>query len=330
VKGGRTAEERLAGRYRDLLDFYPRRYREERGAELVGTLLDGARPGQTRPSRREAWALMVEGLRMRAGTSGYRSSRDTLAVGVQWGVLILLVGMTVGGVTTLATSRGYHDVREVTVGGVAILVPVVLAGVIPIVLVARGRVRWAVPFVVAAGVAHVTGYPSLLRTGWADARYGPYDGGPGLLPIYIDPGPAVVALLATVALVWLRPPPMRTRAAAGAVLVPALWWTPDWLQAMGLLPTDFYSTALMVFFPLSYLAVMAYAVVDARPTVAVTIPLSVFAVELVISMLKFGFGEAGVRVSLVVYVFAIILPVAAAAWFGARRQARLYAPDTVT
>ena len=48
----RTGGERLASRYWDLLDFYPARYREERGPELVGTLLDCARPGQTRPSWR--------------------------------------------------------------------------------------------------------------------------------------------------------------------------------------------------------------------------------------------------------------------------------------
>lgn len=32
MRSRKTAEERLAGRYRDLLDYYPRAYREQRGA----------------------------------------------------------------------------------------------------------------------------------------------------------------------------------------------------------------------------------------------------------------------------------------------------------
>jgi hypothetical protein len=84
-KGGRADEERLAARYRYFLDFYPREFRDSRGEELVGTLLDCARPGQARPSWREVRALVLEGLRARAGTGGHRPARATLARGVRLG-----------------------------------------------------------------------------------------------------------------------------------------------------------------------------------------------------------------------------------------------------
>jgi hypothetical protein len=117
------------------------------------------------------------------------------------------------------------------------------------------------------------------------------------------------------------------------VLLPVIVWAPDWLRGIGLLPTDYgdYSSpVLMLLLPLGYLGIIAYAVVDARPAVAVTVLFSVLAVEVVASMLKLGVGSNGVVLYLVVYELALILPVAAAAWLGARRQARLHTPDAVT
>jgi hypothetical protein len=59
----------LERRYRRLLRAYPRWYREEREAEIAGVLMDGAAPGQHRPSAAEAIDLVRAGLvtRWRAG-----------------------------------------------------------------------------------------------------------------------------------------------------------------------------------------------------------------------------------------------------------------------
>jgi hypothetical protein len=63
MSGG--AGGRLAERYGRLLEAYPERYRTQRGEEILGTLLDSARPGQRWPSAREAAALLAGGLRTR-------------------------------------------------------------------------------------------------------------------------------------------------------------------------------------------------------------------------------------------------------------------------
>jgi hypothetical protein len=57
----------LEGRYRRLLLAYPRSYREHRGEEIVATLMEDARPGQTRPDRRARLDLALGGLRERLG-----------------------------------------------------------------------------------------------------------------------------------------------------------------------------------------------------------------------------------------------------------------------
>lgn len=56
---------RLELRYRRLLWAYPRAYRNHRGAEIVTTLLEMAESGRARPTRRQAWHLIVCGLQER-------------------------------------------------------------------------------------------------------------------------------------------------------------------------------------------------------------------------------------------------------------------------
>jgi hypothetical protein len=55
----------LERRYRRLLYAYPVAYRRRRGDEIVGTFLDLAAPGQTRPTLADAADLMTGGLRAR-------------------------------------------------------------------------------------------------------------------------------------------------------------------------------------------------------------------------------------------------------------------------
>ncbi|ABW10656.1 hypothetical protein Franean1_1202 [Parafrankia sp. EAN1pec] len=62
--------------YRRLLLCYPRRWREARGEELLGTLLDGAEAaGRTRPSRAEVVDLVVHGLATRCALAAAVAGR---------------------------------------------------------------------------------------------------------------------------------------------------------------------------------------------------------------------------------------------------------------
>jgi hypothetical protein len=80
-----TDTDRLARRYRRLLVTYPRSYRRDRGAELLGALLDAAPPGRTRPTVREALDLLRHGLRARLGRPASRSV-------VGWALLAATIG----------------------------------------------------------------------------------------------------------------------------------------------------------------------------------------------------------------------------------------------
>ena len=83
--------------YRRFLLAYPRAYRELRGAELMGTLLDAEDRAGSRSSRRvravEAWGLLRHGIALRARTTGF-SARDRLpSLGLAGVALATVLGM---------------------------------------------------------------------------------------------------------------------------------------------------------------------------------------------------------------------------------------------
>lgn len=84
----------LEARYRWLLRAYPAAYRRARGDEMIGTLMEAAKPGQRRPSLREAGSLALRGLQTRAGVHGSRSGGERLAGTIRLAVLLLLAYAT--------------------------------------------------------------------------------------------------------------------------------------------------------------------------------------------------------------------------------------------
>lgn len=64
-RSSRPDEERLRRAYRRLMTVYPRWYRQERGLELLTTLLDAAAPGQRRPGWTDVADLLGGGMRAR-------------------------------------------------------------------------------------------------------------------------------------------------------------------------------------------------------------------------------------------------------------------------
>ncbi len=81
----------LQRRYALLLRCYPADYRRSRGDEMLATLVESAAAGQRRPTWREATALVLGGLRARAGTELRRSPRELLLSAAKMTVLALLV-----------------------------------------------------------------------------------------------------------------------------------------------------------------------------------------------------------------------------------------------
>lgn len=68
----------LERRYRRILAFLPKAYRTDRAEEMLTALLDGARPGQTRPRPGDVFSLGALAVRLRFGAPG-ASARGQLA-----------------------------------------------------------------------------------------------------------------------------------------------------------------------------------------------------------------------------------------------------------
>jgi hypothetical protein len=82
---------RLRRRYERLLVSYPPAYRKAHGEEMLGTLLDAARPDQQLPAPRETASLLLGGLRTRAHQAAVQSPRRLWADGPQLGVLLIVL-----------------------------------------------------------------------------------------------------------------------------------------------------------------------------------------------------------------------------------------------
>lgn len=82
---------RLRRRYERLLFTYPAAYRRAHGDEMLGTLLEAARPDQRLPAPREAIGLLLGGLRTRAHQAARQSPQRLWTDGLQLGVLLIVL-----------------------------------------------------------------------------------------------------------------------------------------------------------------------------------------------------------------------------------------------
>lgn len=115
-----TALER---RYRRLLRLFPRGYREHRGEEILGTLLDAVPPGRRRPPVRDVADLLraaaVAWFRALTGPAGRASLRDGVTLGAAGAAVLsgavnpLTAVVAAGG---LAGNRGLAAVAASAVG----------------------------------------------------------------------------------------------------------------------------------------------------------------------------------------------------------------------
>jgi DNA-directed RNA polymerase specialized sigma24 family protein len=98
----------LERRYRRLLLVYPAGYRQRRADEIVGTFLDTAAAGQTRPTLADVTDLLAGGLRQRAGLDADLEAGWALAGPVALALAAGLAGFLWLSVEPLfGTPRGY-------------------------------------------------------------------------------------------------------------------------------------------------------------------------------------------------------------------------------
>jgi hypothetical protein len=105
-----TREASLERAYGLLLMAYPRAYRRARGPEMLGVLVDGARPGQRYPRPGEAADLIGGGLRHRLGVHGSPGFADGLRIVLPVALVLaagLSAGVRIGGLDTVPKIQPY-------------------------------------------------------------------------------------------------------------------------------------------------------------------------------------------------------------------------------
>jgi hypothetical protein len=231
--------------YRSLLRAYPAWYRRERGDEMLDTLLATTPDGRTWPAPRDAAALILGGLRVRAGLDRRLPAAASLRLAALLGVALWLAGQASGSLS-LASLAGLHrlspafgDARLVAFSGL-------------LVLAATGA-AWFAPRPITAAVslaaAAVCAYQSWTGSGWS-----------------LLGAPALLAALALLALGRERMP----RSWLWLLGIEFAVRPVQWLAAMGRHPVLFFLSPVANDLPWVIVsAVVLWAVVDVRPAIAV-------------------------------------------------------------
>jgi hypothetical protein len=191
--GGAGGGARLERAYRRLLWAYPRWYRDQRGEEILGTLLDGAAtdPDQRHPDLADALLLIGHGLAVRADLSGGGALGELLGVAASPGLVsaavlatvVFFLGEWAPWGSSLPRPAG-HFGPFLTIGPVVYLLWV-LAAVVDATTHSRRR-RGAAALAVAVTVlaipvAHLVGRPPM----FAGAGRVPMFAGYGRPPLFV-------------------------------------------------------------------------------------------------------------------------------------------------
>lgn len=134
---------RLERRARKLLRAYPPGYREHRGEEILGTLLEATAPGRSWPSLRDTASVVVSGVRARREAN----QRPGLAASLRQAALL---GVTLYLLTVMTSRLGSYQDSGVWPPGTRLLSFTVLA---PVAAAWCGRRRLTAVTAVLAGAA---------------------------------------------------------------------------------------------------------------------------------------------------------------------------------
>jgi len=235
----------LEWRCRWLLHAYPAWYRRERGEEMLGTLMDASPAGRRWPSLRDIRAMLIGGLRVRAGQHRRLSTPANLRLAGLLGValaLLWLIGNNLGSAIMFWT-HVYPAATPADLGYQAAASLLALAAVVA---------AWFAPWPVVAGPAV------------AGAALWVYSG-----DRVMASQPAGLLLLLVILTAGRERMPRSWLGLAGLLLAFTL------LQQSTAAPRLYFLFALLSYAPWVVLgAVILWAAVDARPAVAMAIYLA--------------------------------------------------------
>ena len=235
----------LEWRCRWLLHAYPAWYRRQRGEEMLGTLMDASPAGRRWPSLRDIRAMLIGGLRVRAGQHRRLSTPANLRLAGLLGValaLLWLIGNNLGSAIMFWT-HAYPAATPADLGYQAAASLLALAAVVA---------AWFAPWPVVAGPAV------------AGAALWVYSG-----DRVMASQPAGLLLLLVILTAGRERMPRSWLGLAGLLLAFTL------LQQSTAAPRLYFLFALLSYAPWVVLgAVILWAAVDARPAVAMAIYLA--------------------------------------------------------
>ncbi len=282
----------LERRYRWLLRAYPAWYRQDRGTEMLGTLLEDSPEDRKWPSLRDARALIMGGLRVRAGQSRRLSTAANLRLAVMLGAVLGLLWLTASNLTSVVLHWTHTYSPSPGIGHSAVYGVLTLAAVLA---------AWFAPRAVVAALAAAA---AVLYVAWGDRV------------MAIQPAGL---LLAIAILVFARERlPRSWLWLAGVIFAVSV------LQGLTPVPSLYFLYTPLVFVPWIILGVVVLWVgVDARPAVAMAIYIA--SNYLLVGLLSYvGYGVVPLTAWLQVYLPAAGAAVlAAAALWRIRRHAVL-------
>jgi hypothetical protein len=212
-----------------LLRLYPAAYREQRGAEMLATLLEAAESGRPRPARREVAGLIVGALRARTGVP-ITSSRGQIRLSALRVAALLLVAH---GTARRLAYAGLFVSRLPTGHAFAVFRPgdmlATIAGALALVAIARGRYRWGLVLTALAFVCVVWATPQAYEMLGESGIRPVLDGLLDAMLTNSEMWPFPLAALCTIPLLAHPPAPLRRPltwllAIPLAVLLLPTWW----------------------------------------------------------------------------------------------------------
>jgi hypothetical protein len=155
----------LERRCRLLLRAYPAAYRQERGEEIIGTLLEATPPGRSWPLFRDVRALAVGGLRARAALNRRLTTAANLRIAVLVGVAGYLAFSAVAYLRVAAHLLTGANVAH-QAGWPALAVAVLLGLAVGLTWASSRRAVLVAAVLAAAVAVSLTGAWQHLEFGW--------------------------------------------------------------------------------------------------------------------------------------------------------------------
>jgi hypothetical protein len=283
----------LERRCRTLLRAYPRWYRRQRGDELLATLLEASQPGQRWPSARDARALIMGGLRVRAAQDQRLTTGANLRLAAQLGAALTLLLLIAGNLTSAILIWAHIYAQNIGNGLWSVYGLLGLATVVA---------AWFAPRLAVAVLAAATAA--------------------GAVWVYWGSGKALAILPAGLLIMLAVLVCLGERLPRSWLWLAGAWFGWNVLEEFTVLEPLHFLYVPLAFVPLIILGlVMGWAFVDARPAMAMAICIAcTYVVSQLLSSVSYGWVV--VSPGLFIFVAAAVV-LASGSFWRLRRQAVL-------